>query len=290
MVMMLVGKDSVRVARYAAAYERTVIGEIEVREALPLVSRLWIYTNFDCNLACTYCLTSSSPTAKRRALPPDAYYRLIDEAMENAIGELFLTGGEPLLLPDIGERLTYAATRLPTTLLTNGMLLRGRRLEELAPLRNEAFTLQISLDGHVAEIHDAYRGVGSWRSTVDAIERLLNLGFHVTIGATETRANAEHVSELRAFARSLGVAEDGFFLRPLTKRGLSHEGIELRIDDLAPELTVTAEGVFWHPQSAGEAMLLAREIFPLRDALALMRANFEVLAAGGPTPQRYRCA
>jgi MoaA/NifB/PqqE/SkfB family radical SAM enzyme len=253
-------------------------------------SRLWVYTNFDCNLACTYCLTSSSPVAERRALPPDAYFQLIDEAVTVGIDEVFLTGGEPFLLPDIFEKLTYAAERLPTTVLTNGMLLKGRRLESLRARSGLPITLQVSLDGHVAEIHDAYRGAGSWASTVAAIRSLQASGFRVAIGATETPVNKPYTEELRAFVRELGIPEQGFFLRPLTKRGFSHEGIELRAEDVAPELTVTVQGVFWHPQSAGEAMLLSRDIFPLRDAMALMRANLEVIAAGGPAPQQYRCA
>ena len=264
------------------------------QEAMPpeaaSASRLWIYTNFDCNLACTYCLTSSSPAAERRALPMDAYYRLIDEAAAEGIAEFFLTGGEPFLLPDIFERVAYAAERRPTTVLTNGMLLRGRRLSRLAELSHLPITLQVSLDGHIAQLHDAYRGVGSWAATVAAIGRAKEMGFTVTIGATQTPINAPFAHDLRAFAREMGVPDDGFFLRPLTKRGFSHEGVELRAEDVAPELTVTAEGVFWHPQSAGEAMLLSRQIFPLRDALALMNANLEVMTAGGPVPQRYRCA
>ncbi|MBI5284011.1 MAG: radical SAM protein [Chloroflexi bacterium] len=263
---------------------------IPISDALHPATRLWIYANFDCNLACSYCLTSSSPAAKRRALPLDAYFRLVDEAVAAGIGELFVTGGEPFLLPDINERLAYAAERRPTTVLTNGMLLRGRRLERLRALQHLPLTLQISLDGHIAEIHDAYRGAGSWAATVSAIQSLRSHGFPVTIGATETTINRPYTQELRDFARGLGVPDHGFFLRPLTKRGFSHEGIELDAEDIAPELTVTAEGVFWHPQSAGEAMLLSRDIFPLRDALELMQTNAAVMAAGGPVPQRYRCA
>lgn len=253
-------------------------------------SRLWIYTNFDCNLACAYCLTSSSPAAERRALPAGAYFQLIDEAVEADIDEVFLTGGEPFLLPDIFEKLAYAAERLPTTVLTNGMLLKGRRLESLRALSHLPLTLQVSLDGHVAGIHDAYRGAGSWASTVASIRSLRAHGIRVTIGATETPANAGFTQELRDFTQSLGIENGAFFLRPLTKRGFSQEGIELRPEDVAPELTVTADGVFWHPQSAGEAMLLARAVFPLREALELMQTNLEVIAAGGPVPQQYRCA
>src|SRR5437899_2586955 len=32
----------------------------------PLGSRLWLYTNFDCNLRCDYCCVRSSPSAPRR--------------------------------------------------------------------------------------------------------------------------------------------------------------------------------------------------------------------------------
>ncbi len=39
--------------------------------AAPLGSRLWLYTNFDCNLACDYCSAGSSPRAAPRRLPPE---------------------------------------------------------------------------------------------------------------------------------------------------------------------------------------------------------------------------
>lgn len=267
-----------------------VSSEARSQVRVPETTRLWVYTNFDCNLACSYCLTSSSPSAQRRALPPRAFERLVDEAVDAGIAELFLTGGEPFLLPDIFERLRYAASRLPTTVLTNGMLLKGRRLARLRELANLPITLQVSLDGHTADVHDSYRGAGSWAATVRAISDLQAAGFAIAIGATETAANAPFTQELRVFARHLGVPDERFFLRPLTKRGFSTEGLDLRAEDVAPELTITAEGVFWHPQSAGEAMLLSRDIFPLTDALALMRTTLGVFSAGGPVPQQYRCA
>lgn len=266
-------------------------------EALPLqaeapiaASRLWVYTNFDCNLACTYCLTSSSPAAARRALPAGAFERLVDEASVGGIAELFLTGGEPFILPDVFDKLAYAASRLPTTVLTNAMLLKSRRLERLRELIGLPLTLQVSLDGHEASLHDAYRGAGSWAATVAAIDTLRAAGFRVAIGATETPVNTAHVDDLRSFVHSLGIGDGDFFLRPLTKRGFSEEGIELRAEDVMPELTVTAEGVFWHPQSAGAAMLLSHQIFPLHGAIELMRTTLEAMRADGAVARNYRCA
>ncbi len=94
-------------------------------------SRLWIYTNFHCNLACDYCAVASSPTARARSLSLEQFRARVDEAVDEGFVELYLTGGEPLLNPDLADMLRYAVDRLPTVLLTNAMLLRGPRLERL---------------------------------------------------------------------------------------------------------------------------------------------------------------
>ena len=61
----------------------------------PLGSRLWLYTNFDCNLRCDYCCVRSSPTARRRELGLVRIQRIAREAAELAVKEIFVTGGEP---------------------------------------------------------------------------------------------------------------------------------------------------------------------------------------------------
>ena len=244
-----------------------------------------------CNLTCHHCFISCSPHNHNFGfLDLATVRRHLDESVAFGVKEYYFTGGEPFLNRDMVPILELALQYGPATVLTNGMLLKRQRLESLRALSHLPITLQVSLDGHVAEIHDAYRGAGSWASTVAAIRSLRACGFRVAIGATETPVNSPYTEELRAFVRELGIPTQSFFLRPLTKRGFSHEGIELRAEDVAPELTVTAEGVFWHPQSAGEAMLLSRDVFPLRDAVQLMQTNLEVMAAGGPAPQQYRCA
>ena len=89
-----------------------------------------MYTNFDCNLACDYCCVRSSPGAERRALGVDRVARLAGEAVA-AGSRTVLTGGEPFLLPDI-DGWSRHVPRLPTTMLTNGMLFHGRRLDGCA--------------------------------------------------------------------------------------------------------------------------------------------------------------
>src|SRR5882762_3916296 len=93
----------------------------------PVGSRVWLYTNFDCNLRCDYCCVRSSPTTPRRELGLERVQRIAREAAELAVKEIFVTGGEPFLLGDIDEILLVCGAAAPTTVLTNGMLFTGRR-------------------------------------------------------------------------------------------------------------------------------------------------------------------
>jgi MoaA/NifB/PqqE/SkfB family radical SAM enzyme len=103
----------------------------------------------------------STPRAARRALGLDRVRRITSEASALRVGEFFVTGGEPFLLPDIAAIIAACATSAPTTVLTNGMLFAGRRLEALRSLSPVGVTLQISLDSPTPELHDAHRGGGT---------------------------------------------------------------------------------------------------------------------------------
>src|SRR5262249_19469881 len=100
----------------------------------PIGERLWLYTNFDCNLRCDYCCVRSSPTTSRRELGLELVRRIVAEARPLGLQQLFVTGGEPFLLPDIAPILRSCAEAAPTTVLTNGMLLRGGRPRALRAL------------------------------------------------------------------------------------------------------------------------------------------------------------
>jgi hypothetical protein len=91
-------------------------------------SRLWIYTNFHCNLACHSCVVASSPRARRRTIGLSRFRALVDEAITGGFTEIYVTGGEPFLEPEIVSMLDYASERLPTVVLTNAMLFTRRDL------------------------------------------------------------------------------------------------------------------------------------------------------------------
>lgn len=250
-----------------------------------LSPNLWLYTNFDCNLSCPYCVTRSTPTAPRLALGLNNVLRVVDEAVALGFHDLFFTGGEPFMLDELYEMLAYASARVRTTVLTNAVLLRGRRLDRLSSIANGNLRVQVSLDGSRPEEHDPYRGEGTWARTVTGIEALLTRGVQVCIGTTETPANTAHIDELHRFRRSLGIPDENHLVRPLAKRGFSSEGLELGRDNLEPEMTVTAEGIYWHPLTfPGDVDLLVREeIFPLVEAVESIKR--ELQQGGARTPR-----
>ena len=240
----------------------------------PLGSRLWLYTNFDCNLRCDYCCVRSSPDAPRRALGLDRVRRIAREAVELSVKEIFVTGGEPFLLEEIGEILLACAAAAPTTVLTNGMLFTGRRAEALRSLPRDRVVLQISLDSATPDRHDLHRGRGTWERTRAGIAYAFTQGFRVRIAATvSSDAEAE---EFREFLDEEKVAEADRVIRRIALRGAAGEGVAVTRNDLVPEVTITAEGVYWHPVGAeDEDLLVTREIFPLSESFAAVRRAFD---------------
>lgn len=238
-----------------------------------LGARLWIYTNLHCNLQCDYCCVRSSPTVAPRIIPADEIERLVAEARKEGFRSVFLTGGEPFMRQDIGDAVTRAARHLPVTLLTNAMLFQGHRLETLQSFPRDRVTLQVSLDSPTPELHDSHRGTGSWQKAWDGIRTARSLGFRVRVAAT--CAKQEERDAMDVFLEEHGFPPEDRVIRPLARRGEATErtqAVAVTRTDLVPELTVTAEGVFWHPVGATDQDLKVADVGqPLSDVVDNVR-------------------
>lgn len=258
--------------------------------------RLWVYTNFHCNLACDYCSVASSPQARPRRLGPDRFAALVDAAVGEGFTELYVTGGEPFLEPDLVDMLLLATERLDVVCLTNAMLYRGRRAEQLRRLAGrDRLTLQTSLDGADAASHDVLRGRGSWQRAMEGLDLAVSLGLPVRVGMTETEHNAGQGDALRRLLAGHGVPPDQVAVRPLIARGHSTEGMTIGEDDTVPELTVTADGWHWHPAGADVAtspdMLLGGPEVSMAEAKRRVVEQFLTFRQrDGSLPTIYQCA
>ncbi len=107
----------------------------------------------------------------------------IDEAVALGVRQFSFTGGEPFLVRDLIRILDYALERAPCLVLTNGVDAVTRRLVKLAALRARPhpLSLRVSIDWPDAARHDAGRGAGNFARAWDAVRRLHDAGFRVSI-------------------------------------------------------------------------------------------------------------
>ena len=111
---------------------------------------------------------------------------------------LFFTGGEPLLRDDLCELVQFASKlKLATCIATNGILLSRQLADRLTASGLDLFHL--SIDGSCAEIHDKYRGRGTFPESLRGLENAAHTGLPVMVKTMATKHNAhdfENIAEL----------------------------------------------------------------------------------------------
>jgi uncharacterized Fe-S cluster-containing radical SAM superfamily protein len=258
----------------------------------PLGSRLWLYSNFDCNLACDYCCAESSPRAPARRLPVDVARRACEELAGLGGREILITGGEPFLDPDLAELVEAAARWAPVTILTNAMVLsRGSRRRMLEALDRDRVTLQVSLDSGTPALHDRHRGRGSFERARAGIALLRELGFHVKVAATVDEADAAEESGLHARLDADGIPAADRLVRPIARTGFAADGVAVGVDSVWPEPALTADGAWWHPVGITDpAMRVASSPLPLVAVLAVISATLHAPGRDrADALQAFRC-
>jgi len=129
---------------------------------------------------------------------------VIDQVADMGVQYLVVSGGEPMLRPELPQILAYARGRgLSVTLLTNGLLVDRTAARMLSGMK---IRVKISLDGATRETHEALRGSDTFASTLDSLSILRSeeadgLAVHFTL----SRLNAAELLRLPAVLTSIGV-------------------------------------------------------------------------------------
>ena len=76
-----------------------------------------------CNLDCAHCYGDCTPTRSPRELTVTEWLQFIDYLVDNDFIELYIEGGEPLVMPGFDAVLAHCARKLMTMVRTNGTLL-----------------------------------------------------------------------------------------------------------------------------------------------------------------------
>ena len=152
-----------------------------------------------CNLRCLYCFHFTSALDAPRDLPKEEWFSLFEELGRLAVLKLTLEGGEPFIRPDLPEILeSIVKNRMRFAILSNGTLITDEMAGFLASTRR-CDSVQISIDGSKAEVHDASRGKGNLHKALVGLEHLKSHGVNVNVRVTITRYNLEDLPEVARF-------------------------------------------------------------------------------------------
>jgi len=174
-------------------------------------------TTAGCNLRCIHCrrITVADQLTPHDLTTAEAF-GLIDQLVQAGSPVLVLSGGEPLMRPDILTIARYASQAgLPVALATNGTMIDSVLA---AAIRDSGIKrVSISFDGADAATHDWFRGLpGSFEAARGGFEALRAAGLPVQINATIARHNQAQLDGILQLAKDLdAVALHLFLLVPV---------------------------------------------------------------------------
>lgn len=185
-----------------------------------------------CNLACIHCRATAGDSAPEGELSLDEYKALIDNVASFASPILILTGGEPLLRPDLYEIASYGTARgLRVAVSTNGTMVDQEVAKKLVAAGVE--TCSISIDGSTPEVHDDFRQQpGAFAASVEGMKALQEAGIKVQVNTSLTLRNMHDLDNIFNLVKRLNAhAWHVFMLVPTGRGGEAGESELITADD-----------------------------------------------------------
>lgn len=167
----------------------------------PVLSEIAV--TYRCNLACTFCYVGERGYGELSTSDiKKVLYKIFHEAQVPSVS---FTGGEPLLRYDINDLIEYAADiGLWTNLITNGTLLSKEKVTDLK--HAGLASVQVSLEGPHATIHDALTGVnGAFEKTTAGIHNVREAGIPVHTNTTVSQHNLQHLKDIVHAVKKIGL-------------------------------------------------------------------------------------
>ena len=180
-----------------------------------------------CNLSCIHCRASAEFGPYENELSGEEVFRVMDEIALIGKPVIILTGGEPLLRPDIFELAQYGTDKgFRMVMASNGTLFTEETIEKMKSSGIQR--VSISIDGPDAETHDAFRRVkGSFEGSLQGIELAKKGRLEFQINTTITRINLHLVPDILRLAVNLGAVALHIFLLVPTGRGKEMQDQEI---------------------------------------------------------------
>jgi MoaA/NifB/PqqE/SkfB family radical SAM enzyme len=176
-------------------------------------------TTRSCNLSCVHCRAAAHNGPYEGELDTQASFVLLDQIAKVGSPIIILTGGEPLLRPDIFDIASYGTKKgLRMVMAVNGTLVTKDIAHKMVD--SGIKRISVSLDGADKNFHDKFRCVdGAFDGAMEGIENAKSVGLEFQINTTITRANLDQIPKILETAERLGAAAHHIFLLVPTGRG-----------------------------------------------------------------------
>ncbi len=181
----------------------------------------------NCNLNCIHCRAAATKGPYQGELDTQAGLKLLDQISEVGKPVIILTGGEPLLRPDIFEIARYGTKKgFRMVMAPNGTLITEVNAKEMVAAGIQR--ISISLDGATRKSHDRFRQVdGAFDGALRGIEWAKQARLDFQINTTITQQNFEELPRIQELAVELGAVAHHIFLLVPTGRGKYIVGQEI---------------------------------------------------------------
>jgi radical SAM protein with 4Fe4S-binding SPASM domain len=179
-----------------------------------------------CNLECIHCYADARIRHYDGELTTGEAKAMIDDLASFKVPALLISGGEPLVRPDILELAEYATTHgVRVTFSTNGTLIDKKRAGRIADI-GVAY-VGISIDGN-EERHDRMRcRPGAYRDAVRGIRNCRDAGIRVGVRFTVTQDNVGEIDSVFQLVEDEGIGRLCLYHLVYSGRGSYLSGIDL---------------------------------------------------------------
>lgn len=152
-----------------------------------------------CNLRCRYCYFFNNPAVEYTELSAEEWYKFFDELGALGIMNVQLGGGEPFIREDLQQIIeSIVRNRMRFSAISNGTLIKDEIASFIAST-GRCDSIQVSVDGSCAEVHDSCRGQGAFVGAIRGIRTLQRHQIRVAVRVTIHRENVHDLENIAHF-------------------------------------------------------------------------------------------
>ena len=205
----------------------------------------------ECNERCVHCYIPHEE--KLTLIKPDLFYRIVKDGRRMNIIHVTLSGGEPLLHPNLIAFLQYCRDMdLSVNVLSNLLLLNDKIIDEMQ--KNPLLSVQTSIYSMDSQVHDKITGIkGSLEKTKRAVQKLVLAGIPVQISCPVMKGNKDTFFDVVRWGDhyNIGTAVQPqiFAQYDHTGRNLTHRLSANEISEAVKKMLESGYGDQWIPNS-----------------------------------------